>query len=145
MENIPISEIDFNNQTPEYIKEFWFDWFCSDKSLTSRGKRLMNVLKAIRNSPRFDQSKTYVFFKNNCPLEGKTYDRLSVCDLKTGDVLFCIETPGTRYGKSPSWEIYSVANGFSAPVVSGSLKEVKDWLNMKVVADSSKIQNTWHN
>lgn len=146
MENIPISEIDFNNQTPEYIKEFWFDWFCSDKSLTTRGKRLMNIVKAIRNSARFDQTKTYVFFKNNCPFDGKTYDRVSVCDLESGDVLFAIETPGNRWGELHSWELYSVAAGFNAPVVTGSAKDVKDWFKQVVPRSSpSKIQNTWHN
>ena len=72
------------------IEAGWYDWFCKDSSLVRRLKPLANMVKAIAKSDRFDASKSYVFFKNNCPMVGSTYDSFSICDIETGDVLFWI-------------------------------------------------------
>jgi hypothetical protein len=86
----------------------FYDWFCNDKSLPARSERLTGKLRRVLqfNVGKFDPTKVYVFFKNNCPLYGKLYDDFRICDLETGDVLFTI-TPAmgydNQYGKASLW------------------------------------------
>jgi len=86
----------------------FYDWFCTDKSLPARSKRLVAKLNRVLkfNDNKFDPTKVYVFFKNNCPCYGKLYDDFRICDLETGDVLFTI-TPAmgydNQYGKASLW------------------------------------------
>lgn len=73
------------------ISAGWYDWFCSDKALASRLRSLApKVLALIRflDENGVDIDKLYVFFKNNCPMVGGTYDSFSFCDRETGDVCF---------------------------------------------------------
>jgi len=78
----------------------WFDWFCKDESLTRRLVPLASFLKQIAFSKKVDLSNHYVFFKNNCPMVGGTYDSFSICDLKTGDVQYFIGfLPAGTYGR----------------------------------------------
>jgi len=37
-----------------------------------------------------DTEKHFVFFKNNCPGQGRLYDDFRICDIETGDVVFCV-------------------------------------------------------
>jgi hypothetical protein len=74
----------------------FYDWFCTDKSLQSRGKTLVAKLRQVMKINQdkefafFDPQKVYVIFKNNCPLCGKLYDDFRICDMETGDVVFTI-------------------------------------------------------
>jgi hypothetical protein len=78
--------------TDEEINDLWYDWFCKNTSLVNKGRKLINKLKQVvkNNNGKFDPEKTYVFFKNNCPIYGKLYDDFRICDIETGDVIFCI-------------------------------------------------------
>ena len=59
----------------------WFDWFCKDSSLARRTKKfirpLKEVVKAIPEAGLF----TRVSGKNNCPVDGPTYDVCRLFDL----------------------------------------------------------------
>ena len=108
------------------IKESsWYDWFCLDKSLRNKTYKLAPKVKKIANilGEKF-QNTHYVFFKNNCPMCGSTYDDFRFCDMKTGDVVFTI-TPAsghdTDFGIS---EVWGKSNAFDGPLVTGNWKDV---------------------
>jgi len=48
----------------------WYDWFCKKESLAGKTKVLGKKLIQIVFSEKFNINKTYVFFKNNCPMRG---------------------------------------------------------------------------
>lgn len=87
-------------------ESFWgfFDWFCKDSSLRIRAERLMpKVIRFVKAHPELDLEKTYVFFKNNCPLHGPTYDDFRICDLESGDVIFTVTPLCSHSGKAEVW------------------------------------------
>ena len=99
----------------------FYDWFYSDGSLKNRAKRLIGVLRKIAKTgtKAFDPAKCCVFFKNNCPGVGGTYDDLRICDKESGEVL--INVCPSRH------EIWSNENGWSDPVKFRDMKEVYAW------------------
>jgi hypothetical protein len=108
----------------------WYDWFCTNKGTVVRGKALVSKLKAIANSKKFDKHNTYVFFKNNCPVNGSLYDDFRICDMKTGDLLFTVVPKegytnsnglGSVWGKTP--------DGKFDELFKGTWKEIKQWFN----------------
>lgn len=73
--------------------DVWYDWFCKDRELPKRGKRLAQILAFFVGREKLDDkylANKYVFFKNCCPVNGKLYDQVSICDKATGDVVFAI-------------------------------------------------------
>ena len=76
----------------------WYDWFCKDSSLKNKTQFLGKKLISLLPTNLFDIEKTYVFFKNNCPLDGNLYDSFSICNIENGDVLFWITPSNGHYG-----------------------------------------------
>jgi len=82
----------------EYIdssgKDSWcynfYDWFCATTSLQNKAKKLFPKVKTFCNNMNIDTEKHFVFFKNNCPMHGRLYDDFRICDVKTGNVVFCV-------------------------------------------------------
>jgi hypothetical protein len=101
----------------------WYDWFCKDASLIRRGASLLKKVQAISKSNKFDNDKCYVFFKNNCPMNGPLYDSFSICDIETGDVLYWVTA---KSGHSGLAEVASRDNDYNI-IIKGSWKEVKDY------------------
>lgn len=122
-----ITTAKFLTLTPEKQNEAWYDWFCKDTSLPGKTVTLVRKLKQIAFSPKFDLAKTYIFFKNNCPMYGdfKLYDDFRICDIETGDVLFTV-TPRDPYGKA---EVWGKENEFKEAIVSGTWKDVLTFFN----------------
>lgn len=108
----------------------WYDWFCTNKGLVSRGKSLTAKLKKIADSPRFDKKTSYVFFKNNCPCSGSLYDDFRICDLTTGDLIFTV-VPKEGYSNSKGlgcvWG--KDENGKFCELFRGTWKEIVTWFN----------------
>ncbi len=101
----------------------WFDWFCKDSSLQKRTEKLGKKIIQICKSNKIDIDNSYVFFKNNCPMSGGTYDSFSICSMDKGDVLFWVAKPS--YSKN--WEVFSPVNEFNEALVEGSWTDVKKW------------------
>lgn len=109
----------------------WYDWFCRDESLAAKTEYLGKKVLSIIDSKKFDKTKTYVFFKNNCPCVGKLYDHFSICDIETCRVLFCCQhlEKGSHGCDKAHWEIFWNETGFEKPVVQGTWNECKKWFN----------------
>ena len=71
------------------------------------------VIKFLKANPDLDPEKHYVFFKNNCPMVGPTYDDFRICDLETGDVVFTVIPTCSHSGTA---EIWGQANKFAGPI-----------------------------
>jgi hypothetical protein len=111
------------------INAGWYDWFCKDTSLAAKtqklGKKLVQVVEKNAIGGKFDPKKTYVWFKNNCPMNGSLYDDFRIADMKTGDTLYTI-TPSNGHrihkGKADVWG--RKENDFTEALVEGTWKDV---------------------
>ena len=106
----------------------WYDWFCKDTSLRNKTIKMGKVVKKIKDGGKINLDKTYVFFKNNCPLNGPLFDDFRICDIETGDVLFTIQFSccwnKKRYG------VCARKIGFDKLAFeTDSVKELAKWLN----------------
>lgn len=116
--------------TNDAIEDLWYDWFCKDRALVNRGKALLSRLSSIYKAnaknpnPKFDPSKTYTFFKNNCPLRGNIYDDFRICDIETGDVIWTIVPLSGHYVDEGRALLWGKVNDFREPVLEGDWKEV---------------------
>jgi len=114
------------------IEAGWYDWFCKDTSLKGKTYKLGGVVKQIKDGGKVDLDKTYVFFKNNCPLNGPLYDDFRICDIDNGNVQFTIqfdccwnEKKYSVYGRTPDGTFHSDNPIFE----SDSRKELLAFLN----------------
>ena len=105
------------------IKAGWFDWFCKDSSLAKRLEVLGRKVVQLSKSNRIDNDRYYVFFKNNAPMSGGTYDSFSFCDMEHGDVKFWVGKPSY----SNKWEVFGSQNDFNEALVEGSWADVKKY------------------
>ena len=91
----------------------FYDWFCKDTSLPIKATALMNkVIKFVEVNPQIDQKKYYVWFKNNCPMNGPLYDDFRLADIESGDVKFNVCAKSGHTGKA---EVYTSENGWHTP------------------------------
>lgn len=109
----------------------WYDWFCRDGALAAKTKYLGKKVLSILDSKKFDKNKTYVFFKNNCPCIGPLYDQFSICDIESGNVLFCCQylKKGSHGCDKAHWEICGRENDFKDVLIEGTWNECKKWFN----------------
>jgi len=72
------------------IEAGWYDWFCKDSSLRNKTLRVGRILRDI-DPAKVNYRTMYVWFKNNCPLNGPLYDDFRFADLETGEVQFTVQ------------------------------------------------------
>jgi len=95
----------------------FYDWFCQDSSLKRKSDTLFRQVKRfVAANPKINQDKTYVFFKNNCPVGGPLYDSFSICDNEKDEVIYWVTG---KSGHTNQAEVYSSAAGFETPVRTG--------------------------
>ena len=122
-----VFEILVNNKTKEIDTiDLWWDWFCSDGALVSRGARLLPKLKSLKDSKKFDKDSTYVFFKNNCPGEGPLYDDFRICDKATMEVLYTV-IPNEKGVASVWGRANGKPDGRFGQLVEGTWADVKEF------------------
>ena len=114
------------------IKAGWYDWFCKDSSLANKTKKMGNIIKQVKRGGKVDLENWYVWFKNNCPLNGPLYDDFRFADIETGNVMFTIQidccwnkTRYAVYGRTPDGEGH-----WDEPLfATDSSRELVKWLN----------------
>ena len=94
----------------------FYDWFCKDKALKAKSERLFKMTKRWVKKRNTDIDKVYVFFKNNCPVNGPLYDDFRICDAETGDVIWTIIPKCGHSGKA---EVWGRSNDFKGPIAVG--------------------------
>lgn len=73
------------------IQAGWYDWFCKDSSLAAKTKKMGNIVRQIKSGGKVNLDNWYVWFKNNCPLNGPLYDDFRFAKLDTSDVQMTIQ------------------------------------------------------
>ncbi len=108
----------------------WYDWFCKETALLGKTKRLGGKVKKFAKTKRIQAlglEKTYVFFKNNCPMVGPLYDSFSICDIESGDVIYWF-TP--KSGHTGLAELAGKNDkGVFDTLVEGTVSDVLNYLN----------------
>jgi hypothetical protein len=121
---------EYNRKTQ--IEAGWFDWFCRDSSLRNKTYKLGRVVKQIKDGGKVDLDKNYVFFKNNCPLNGPLYDDFRICSIENGNLKFTVQfgccwnkSKYAVYGRTPDGE----GHWENAIFETNSSRELVKWLN----------------
>ncbi len=124
----------FNNGNYDFehvsvqIEAGWYDWFCKDSSLLNKTKKMGNIIKQIKAGGKVDLETTYVWFKNNCPLNGPLFDDFRIARLDNNEVQYTVQI-------SSPWEkhrytVYGIKNVFQDPLFeTDSLRELVKWFN----------------
>ena len=112
-------------------KAGWYDWFCKDSSLSAKTEKLGRKVLQIARSTKFNNDKVYVFFKNNCPLEGTLYDDFRICDIDTGDVIYTITPANGHKSDKGKANVWGRENTFEEPLVEGTWDDVKKFFGVK--------------
>jgi len=136
MENITVREWiqKFNNGEFEQ-KDFntqcsagWYDWFCSESSLSNRLKKMGNIIKDITNDYVLDNY--YVWFKNNCPCVGKLYDDFRFEPLNEDlrdQKYFGVTCDDTR--SEYKYEVFTARNDYKTEFSANNKKELLQIIN----------------
>jgi hypothetical protein len=110
------------------IQAGWYDWFCKDTSLMNKTKRIGNILKQIKSGGKIDLELSYVWFKNNCPLNGSLYDDFRIADIDSNVTLLIVQIDGPLSSKR--YSVFERLNGFKQAIFETDLStELVDWLN----------------
>jgi len=135
MANLTVTEFltkwdndEFNSGTISMIEAGWYDWFCDDKALFNRTKELVSKVKFMVKERYVNPDECYVWFKNNCPMNGSTYDDFRFADLETGEnILGCAPASGhtSCKGEASLWFFPKNKDGFK------TFEEPKGWAQMK--------------
>jgi hypothetical protein len=107
----------------------WYDWFCKERSLFNRGKKLIKKLRQISRSKMVSLNYGFLF-KNNCPCwYDETYDDFRILD-DNGSVIFTV-TPRV-WKKDLGWhsEVWGRLNDFEEPLVVGSWWDVRKFFEV---------------
>ena len=119
LKNFYDGKYDVNDRATQ-CKAGWYDWFCKEDLLGAKTGKLYNKLALIADSKKFDKNQTYVFFKQISSSKG-LLDSFSICDLKSGKVLYNIALGKTGVAT----EVYGIDNDFNEALVCGSWVDVK--------------------
>lgn len=109
----------------------WYDWFCRDTSLRNKTKRMGNIIKQIKDGGRVDLDKTYVWFKNNCPMSGPLYDDFRIANINSNEIQLVIQIDSPW--ENEKYAVYSVENEFEKPaLLTNSSRDLVKWLNGEI-------------
>ena len=110
------------------IRAGWYDWFCADSALAGRLKQIGKVVMRITEPAILDNY--YIWFKNNCPLDGPLYDDVRLEPLE-GDRCgrYFVVSLDCPYEKR-KWTLYTERHGFQEPEFScDHVFELSKYLN----------------
>ena len=115
---------------------FFYDWFCSDSSLKNRALELIKKLRFLVEEGLINGDTNYVWFKNNCPMSGNTYDDLRISDIESDDFLggFCFSSGhASAKGEASFWLLNLPASDLKGEEADSRYyqREYISWREMK--------------
>ena len=114
--------------TTTQIKAGWFDWFCRDSSLANKTIQMGSIIKQIKAGGKVDLETSYVWFKNNCPLNGPLYDDFRIADIENNNNLFVVQIDCVW--NDTKYTVFERLDGFEKPVFqTESSRELVKWFN----------------
>ena len=107
------------------IEAGWYDWFCKDESLHKKLIKLAPIAMRIAMSPKIDLDNMYMWFKNNCPVNGRLYDDIRFADRTTFDVRYTIIPRSGHRIYNNRAEVWSFVDDKGPnPIATGKLDDV---------------------
>ena len=106
----------------------WYDWFCRDEALAGRLKKISGAVLGITDP--FILDNYYVWFKNNCPLNGPLYDDARFEPL-SGEhdgkhFVITLDSPHEQM----KWVLYTERYGYDAPEFGcGNVRDIIKYIN----------------
>lgn len=108
-------------------KAGWYDWFCSDKALAGRLKKIGSVVMGITEP--FILDNYYVWFKNNCPITGPLYDDVRFEPLVGArDGRYFLVSLGSPYEKQ-KWALITERSGFNTEFRCADVRDMAKYIN----------------
>lgn len=117
------------------IEAGWYDWFCKETSLAKKTKRMGNIIKkfdSFKKDSKIDFKNWYVWFKNNCPVNGPLFDDFRFADMKTGEVQFTVQLDCcwnqkkyAVFGRTPDGKFHAEKPLFE----TDSIQDLVNWFN----------------
>jgi len=112
-----------------------YDWWSADSTFQRIIlKELAKKVVAIATSEKIDVDNTYVFFKQNCPCTGPLYCDFRICDIQSGDVLYCLSNVKKGcYGRDfGGWELWDFVRENGSKVTNnetlmGTWRDIKKY------------------
>jgi hypothetical protein len=106
----------------------WYDWFCRDSSLKNKTFKMGNIIKQIKDGGKVNLDKTYVWFKNNCPMNGPLFDDFRIARLDNNEVQLNIQIDSPW--EDSKYTVYGITNVFLEPLFkTNSSRALVKWLN----------------
>jgi hypothetical protein len=106
------------------INAGWYDWFCRDSALANKTRKLARMVKRVAKSAKVNGDSMYVFFKNNCPVNGSLYDDFRICDVESGDVIWTVIPRSGHKCDDGQAELWGRENHFNGPILVGTMKDI---------------------
>jgi hypothetical protein len=113
------------------IQAGWYDWFCRDTSLKNKTKRMGQIIKQFKETSKVDLDNTYVWFKNNCPLNGPLFDDFRIADIKDNSVIYTV--PIDSPWEDARFVVYGKEDFFDKPLFkTNKQRELVKWFNGEI-------------
>ena len=106
----------------------WYDWFCQDHALAGRLQKIGRVVMQITDP--FILDNYYVWFKNNCPMDGPLYDDVRFEPLSGDrDGKYFVVSLNCPHERS-KWVLYTERYDFDAPEFEcRNIREMARYIN----------------
>ncbi len=131
------------------IQAGWYDWFCADRLLAGKTKRLGAIISRIADGGKVRRYDCYVWFKNNCPLSSPLYDDFRFASMATGETQMTVAVGAiwndhryVVYGLDPlgvgHWGDHSdFSKDGDCLFATDSVSELVEWFNRPWLMDST--------